>query len=152
VSRQVTVDTVLLGHKIPKGVILLINSSGPGYLSSAIEIPESIRSETSRSKYWGGVWNPDDVHLFRPERWLKTNDKGEVTFDPRAGPFMSFSLGPRGCFGKRLAYLEMRIVLALLIWSFQFEKLDDDLSKYDTVESVTIMPKTCYVKLRRLEQ
>lgn len=26
--------------------------------------------------------------------------KGEVKFDARAGPFMGFGVGPRGCFGE----------------------------------------------------
>ncbi|KAH7126010.1 hypothetical protein EDB81DRAFT_810281 [Dactylonectria macrodidyma] len=64
---------------------------------------------------------------------------------------MSFSLGPRGCFGKRLAYLEMRIVLALLMWNFRFAKLQGELAKYDTLEGVTVMPRSCYVGLERVE-
>ena len=33
----------------------------------------------------------------------------------------SFSFGPRNCLGKNLAYAEMRVILAKLVWHFDFE-------------------------------
>jgi cytochrome P450 len=150
IAREAMMNTDILGHKVPKGTTILISSSGPGYLSLPLKISESVRSETSQTKHWGEKWDGDDMHLFKPERWLKTGDDGEVVYDSQAGPFLAFGLGPRGCFGKRLAYLEMRIVMTLLFWNFHFRKLSDDLSKYDGVEAVTVMPKTCYVGIEKV--
>lgn len=54
--------------------------------------------------------------LFRPERWIGAGIAGD---DKRAS--QPFSTGPRACLGVNLAYMEMRIALAKLIWSFELE-------------------------------
>jgi cytochrome P450 len=35
-----------------------------------------------------------------------------------------FSAGPRNCLGKNLAYAEMKLILARLVFEFDFELLD----------------------------
>jgi cytochrome P450 len=45
-------------------------------------------------------------------------EKGDE-FDPSAKPVLAFGLGLRGCFGKRLAYVEIRILITLIIWNFE---------------------------------
>lgn len=145
VAREAMEDTMLLGHHIPKGTALLISSVGPSYRSQAAPIADSARSETSKTKHWGGTWNLDDVEDYKPERWLTEAEDGQMVFDPQAGPFLTFSLGPRGCFGRKLAYLEMRLVVVLLLWKFQFRELSGELANYMTDEAVTVMPKNCYV-------
>ncbi len=110
VAREVITDTVLLGHWVPKGVTILINSGGPGFLSKSVRIDETKRSETARTKHWGGVWDEDDMHLFNPDRWLRKDPNGAVVYDSRLGRSCPSALSPRGCFGKRLAYLELRMV------------------------------------------
>jgi cytochrome P450 len=60
---------------------------------------------------------------FIPERWLP-----EAKDEP-ASPFFSdkrdvvqlFSVGPRDCIGRNLAYAEMRMVLARVLWNFDLE-------------------------------
>ena len=54
---------------------------------------------------------------FRPERWLG----GEDFLDDKLDASMPFGMGPRVCVGRNLAYLEMRLVLAHLVWSFDVE-------------------------------
>lgn len=150
ISREAMVDTILLGHRVPKGTTLLVSSVGPSYYSRPTEVPDSTRSDTSRTKYTGGVWDPEGMDLFNPDRWLKIDETGDIMYDSEAGPFLSFGLGPRGCFGRRLAYLEMRMMLTLLLWSFKFRKLEGELASYSTLEAVTVMPKFCYVGLEPL--
>jgi cytochrome P450 len=43
-----------------------------------------------------------------------------VTQDNHAA-MNSFSFGPRNCLGKNLAYAEMRVILAKLVWHFDLE-------------------------------
>ena len=46
---------------------------------------------------------------FIPERWIKDED-GKIT---RAGfKFLPFGFGPRMCIGRRIAELEMHLLLA----------------------------------------
>jgi len=61
--------------------------------------------------------NYKDPYSFIPERWL--GDPKYVNDDKNA--FQPFSFGPRGCIGKNLAYAEMRLVLAKLLWHFDLE-------------------------------
>ncbi|KAI1160603.1 cytochrome P450 [Nemania serpens] len=147
VMREALVATEILGHKIPKGAAVFIVSDGPGYRTPSIPVPESARSPSSREKKLYGAWDPSDMHLFNPERWLRTDEDGNVVYDAQSGPMLAFSLGPRGCFGRRLAYLETRIVLALLVWNFEFNKLSDKLNSRDSYDTITNNPCQCYVSL-----
>jgi len=58
--------------------------------------------------------NFSDPLSFIPERWL-----GDPLYahDDRFA-FQPFSSGPRNCIGKNLAYAEMRLVMAKMVWNF----------------------------------
>lgn len=67
--------------------------------------------------------SPENFYLpdeYIPERWL---DDERFRNDNKAA-FQPFSTGPRNCVGKNLAYFEMRIVLARLLYNFDILKLD----------------------------
>ncbi|EFQ30396.1 cytochrome P450 monooxygenase [Colletotrichum graminicola] len=128
-TREALVDTQILGTVIPKGTIVMFLSHGPGVLHPAVPVDDSKRSESGKSILKRThAWDPTDVGDFVPERWLKRDAEGSEVFDSNAGPFMTFGHGLRACFGRRLSYLEMRIVLFLLVWSFEFQELSEELS------------------------
>lgn len=56
--------------------------------------------------------NFKDPYVFRPERWL---DRENNTED-KLGASNAFSLGPRGCIGRNLSYMEMRLIIGKLLW------------------------------------
>lgn len=56
--------------------------------------------------------NFTEPESFIPERWME--DKGEKYTADRKDASQPFSLGPRGCIGKHLSYMEMRLILATL--------------------------------------
>ncbi|KAF2134348.1 benzoate 4-monooxygenase cytochrome-like protein P450 [Dothidotthia symphoricarpi CBS 119687] len=60
---------------------------------------------------------------FRPERWIVANERnlGSSVQDvaKAQSAFCAFSTGSRGCVGKNLAWLEMRIVIAKTLWTFE---------------------------------
>ncbi|KAF5694892.1 cytochrome P450 monooxygenase [Fusarium globosum] len=71
-----------------------------------------------------GIWqwplyhSPQNFTLpdtFIPERWLGdarfAGDEQDIAFHP-------FLTGPRSCIGKNLAYAEMRLIVAKVIWNF----------------------------------
>lgn len=54
---------------------------------------------------------------WHPERFLR---EGEFKHD-RFDAFSPFSTGPRNCIGQTLAYAEMKLILAKLLWHFDFD-------------------------------
>ncbi|KAG4221996.1 hypothetical protein PC116_g29528 [Phytophthora cactorum] len=107
--QQVATDEeplVIDGHYIPRGTLFGVNIYSLSH--NAAIFPEPF--------------------TFKPERWLPSS-----TADPKAAEadeaarklmldaFASFSIGPRNCVGKPLAYLETSLVLAKTLWYFDFE-------------------------------
>ena len=88
-----------------------------------------------------GVWVPGDVMVgvpqlaafhspknfaeaesFIPERFLPEKD---ARFEnDRKAAFQPFSVGPRNCLGRNLAYAEMKLILARCIFNFDFTLAD----------------------------
>ncbi|TDZ35852.1 Cytochrome P450 monooxygenase TRI13 [Colletotrichum spinosum] len=166
-EREAMSDTTLLGHHIPKGTKVFCLSQGASIKSPAHVIDESRRSETARlaAKNRGKVpqWDPVDIADFNPERWLvpvsPESEKGEpngtgpsVEFDSAAGPQIPFGLGKRSCFGKRLACVELRIILSLIVWNFEILRCPEALSGYEAKDYVTHKPLKNYVRLRKVER
>ena len=60
---------------------------------------------------------------FLPERWLPEAQSDPLSpyyYDKRE-VHKPFSFGPRDCIGRNLAYHEMRIILAKVLWNFDLE-------------------------------
>ncbi|KAI0599184.1 isotrichodermin C-15 hydroxylase [Biscogniauxia sp. FL1348] len=81
----------------------------PPYTNLAVNLWAAGRSESNFHR-------PEE---FIPERWLKACPP-EFANDDRA-VLKPFSMGPRDCVGKNLAWAELRIVLASVLWHFDFE-------------------------------
>ncbi|KAI1454900.1 cytochrome P450 [Annulohypoxylon moriforme] len=94
------------GHVIPKGTIIGVN----------------IYSVHHNEEYF------PDPFTFQPERWLSetiTPEKKKIMRDA----FIPFSLGPRGCAGKAMAYLEVSLVMAKTLWYFDFKPASGSVGK-----------------------
>lgn len=158
VTREAICDTTVLGFPIQKGTQIFLLSNGPGFLSPPLPIDDSNRSKSSRAAKLNVTWNgAQDLSHFDPERWLVPKNgttqsllAGDVDFDGASGPQLVFGAGPRACWGRRLAYLEMRIILAMMIWSFRLEATPPGLSTYAGLEGIARVPQQCYVRLRKL--
>jgi cytochrome P450 len=157
--RQAVRDTQILGHAIPKGTNILILTQGPSYVKPGFDISEMLRSPESRAmKASRGPWDPAHIHEFLPERWLKhtrhTRDDGSVVdrdvFDNNAGPSLPFGAGLRACFGRRLAMMELRMVVTLMVWYLQFDELPEGLNQMGSLARMTNQPEVCFVRPRRV--
>lgn len=62
-------------------------------------------------RYW------HDPEQFKPERWYEQNNDNKNAFN-------AFSRGPRVCIGINLAQLELRIIMAKMVWLYDFEWVD----------------------------
>ncbi|KAI1210084.1 cytochrome P450 [Annulohypoxylon truncatum] len=69
---------------------------------------------------------------FKPERFLS----GDVDIDKRAYEgFAPFSIGPRGCIGKSMAYTEASIIVAKTLWYFDFEQAQGEAGELGKAKS-----------------
>lgn len=157
-DRQCTEDTVVLGRPIPKGTTVVVVNKGPGYTSPNLPIDESLRSATSQRALlerkgvgYYAMFDEEGMGTFNPERWLtRDRDTGEVEFDATAYPSIPFGMGQRGCFGKRMVYVQFKMLVTLLLWQFEFLPCPEELSTYDSVQVLTNQPRKCYVALKQL--
>ncbi|KAF1913764.1 cytochrome P450 [Ampelomyces quisqualis] len=78
-----------------------------------------------------------DPKSFVPERW--TGDE-RYARDERAA-FQPFSVGPRDCLGKNMAYHEMRLLLSKVIFHFDFELGPESDGDWFDQESYTLWQK-----------
>ena len=150
IIKQTLADTVILDRLIPKGTQIFFPLWGPSIDEPAFAVNENSRSESSQkhvhdtpndwtsSKYPGAD--------FHPERWLQ-----DGAFNSKAGPFLTFSTGNRDCWGKRLAYLQLKLVTTLLIWNFEFLSVPESMSGREAVDILNAKPRTCVVRLRNLQ-
>lgn len=86
---------------------------------------EFVPGGTTVSVYaWAATHSPNNFSKpdeFIPERWIDA----QYDFEKKEAS-QAFSLGPRGCIGKHLSYLELRLILANLLWHFDIERADLD--------------------------
>ncbi|KAI1428035.1 isotrichodermin C-15 hydroxylase [Xylaria sp. FL1777] len=66
---------------------------------------------------WANPWE------FNPERFLVGNEEA-LNAGNNLEALQAFNVGPRNCIGRNLAYAEMRIILARLVYDFDI-KIDD---------------------------
>ncbi|KXH66315.1 cytochrome P450 [Colletotrichum salicis] len=148
-DREAVCDTELLGYRIPKGTVILSPARGQSILKPSIPVDESRRSKSSQNAK-ARAWDDADITQFKPERWLVDPNDASPEFDQQAGPQLAFGFGTRGCYGRRLAYLEMRMIVTMILWNFQLLPCPKELSSYAPKEGFTYKPKDCYVRLRAL--
>ncbi|GKT43020.1 cytochrome P450 monooxygenase TRI13 [Colletotrichum spaethianum] len=154
ILKEALCDMTVLGHVIPKGTQIMFLLTGPTLTEAGVSWKGMEHDETSQKVPSEGIndWSlsrfpPQEFHA---ERWLQTNDDGETNFNKNAGPFISFSSGPRGCWGKRLAYMELKLIITLLIWNLEFSQLPAELEDNGLVEGIFTKPKSCLVKLKSI--
>ncbi|KAI5865328.1 putative cytochrome P450 [Durotheca rogersii] len=68
--------------------------------------------------------NWDEPWSFRPERFMVSPEEALKRGD-KLEAVQAFSLGPRNCIGRNLAFVEMRLVLASIIYAFDLKLADD---------------------------
>ncbi|KAL2797387.1 cytochrome P450 monooxygenase [Aspergillus keveii] len=156
ITREATVDTLVLGYPVPKGTNVFMLSNGASFFAPSFDINESARSKTSQASRARKFDESGDMAAFLPERWLVpgsacgAND-GAWGFDAMAVPQLVFGLGTRGCYGRRFAYLEMRVLVTLIVWHFELLGVPEGLASWAAVDGLSHQPRECFVRLREIE-
>lgn len=102
--------------------------------------------------HWAMYHSPDNFTLtesFIPERWL-----GDSRFaNDKKAAFQPFSTGGRDCIGKNLAYAEMRLILARLVWNYDILPADENVKDWIHTQQMWTLwekpPLNIYLKSRK---
>ena len=143
VPRDATRDTELLGCPIPKGTSLLLVCQGPD--PSTLQTVDGKPVHAPREYPGNGS---KDMQMFDPERWLVRKDNGEVEFDGTTYPQLAFGGGVRGCWGRKLADLEMQIVTAMLVWKFDLLGVPNALASHKATYDISYRANKGYLNVR----
>ncbi|KAK8071660.1 hypothetical protein PG996_005008 [Apiospora saccharicola] len=152
--RQALVDTEVLGCKIPKGAEIFMNYHFNHAPYPVNESDRSASSQTAGAKYgddrlYGSAGH--DLGNFEPKRWLVKDAQTErEVFNPYALPSLAFGGGYRGCSGRKLAVMEFRLIVVLLVLNFEFLELPDNLKTLKASEKVFRSPDMPFVRLQAL--
>ncbi|KAF7389256.1 hypothetical protein HZH66_010393 [Vespula vulgaris] len=98
IFRHLMQDLQLKNYLLPAGSICHIN----------------IYSIHRNPKYWP---NPE---VFDPDRFLPEKIKERHPYS-----YIPFSAGPRNCIGQRFAMLEIKVIVAYILYNFYLEPVDD---------------------------
>ncbi|RIB00805.1 cytochrome P450 [Gigaspora rosea] len=99
VMRSTSKDEIMNGYIIPKGTPLLISFY-------AIHHDPLI---------WG-----NDAENFNPSRWLDPEIKSNIS----TSAFLPFSAGRRGCPGSKMALIELKMIVPIIIRNFNFRMVE----------------------------
>ncbi|KAI5920504.1 P450 monooxygenase No.1 [Camillea tinctor] len=83
-------------------------------------------------RYW------TEPHAFIPERW--TGEDARFKND-RTEAMQPFGVGPRNCIGRNLAYAEMRLILAKLLYNFDISLHEDSRDWLKTQKAYVVWDK-----------
>ncbi|KAI1359395.1 cytochrome P450 [Xylaria arbuscula] len=106
---------------------------------------------------------PTDLDDWVPGRWNRTNEKsptesltyadnedfevhrgpdtGGALYRPLPGSYMPFSLGARGCLGRRMAQVEILVTLAVIFQKYSLENAVDDWADNEEIELMSRQEK-----------
>uniref|UniRef100_A0ACD5WXS8 Uncharacterized protein n=1 Tax=Avena sativa TaxID=4498 RepID=A0ACD5WXS8_AVESA len=109
-------DTMPSGHEVRAGDIVLVSVHSIGIME--------------------GMWGKDCLD-YNPDRWL--SEDGDKLQHVPSHKFMAFNSGPRICPGKEIAIMQMKTVVAAVMWNFDVE----------VVEGQSIQPKlSCSLQMK----
>ncbi|KAF7012853.1 hypothetical protein CFC21_027003 [Triticum aestivum] len=91
-------DIMPSGHEVHAGDTILISLHSMGRME--------------------GIWGKDCLN-YNPDRWL-SEDGNKLRYVP-SHKFMAFNSGPRMCLGKDIAVMQMKTVIASMLWNFDVE-------------------------------
>ncbi|CAL1398549.1 unnamed protein product [Linum trigynum] len=67
-----------------------------------------------------GIWG-EDCREFKPERWI--TERGGIRYVP-SHQFTTFSGGPRSCLGKEVSLIQLKMVVAAILWRYKFQVVE----------------------------
>ncbi|KIA75568.1 cytochrome P450 [Aspergillus ustus] len=80
---------------------------------------------------------------FLPERWLEssTSDPSSPFFNDNRQAIQPFAVGPRACLGINLAWAEMRLILAKLVFAFDFSPIEGRSVRWEELRTYLLVER-----------
>ncbi|KAL2826539.1 cytochrome P450 [Aspergillus pseudoustus] len=119
--RSVLQESLRMYPPLPLGMPRVVPAGGA--LISGRYVPEKTSVSVSSWSAYQSPKNFTNPRTFLPERWL--DSEHEVGGGDKQGVFQPFSLGPRGCPGRSLAFAEASLIISRLVWEFDLELAED---------------------------
>lgn len=67
--------------------------------------------------YHNDVFYPEPF-AFKPSRWIEASHTTDASLQLAQSAFRPFSIGPRSCVGRTMAYAEMKVLLVRMTWLY----------------------------------
>jgi cytochrome P450 len=136
---------VMLPRVVPEGGDRVCGLWMPGGVSNeCLSKFMANKTQTSISiQAWSLFRDPTLFHRadeYLPQRWLESEKSDSPYFQDRRDVVTPFSLGPRGCIGKDLAWAEIRLVLIKLLWNFDLTATPNPL-KWESLRTFLLVEK-----------
>ncbi|EYU27551.1 hypothetical protein ABFS82_13G147800 [Erythranthe guttata] len=104
---------VALEHKAP---IQPDNLPSGDYVKSNAKVIVCFYSTGRMESVWG-----KDCLEFKPERWISAS--GGIKHEP-SYKFPAFNAGPRTCLGKQMAFVQMKMLAATIVYHYKIELVE----------------------------
>ncbi|XP_049342529.1 alkane hydroxylase MAH1-like [Solanum verrucosum] len=88
------------------------------------------------------LWGKDCLE-FKPERWI--SERGGIKHEP-SFKFPAFNAGPRTCLGKEMAFVQMKIVAAIIIHNYNIQVVEPE-NVYPTTSIIMQVKNGLMVKV-----
>lgn len=128
-------ETLRIFSTVPFG----LPRTSPGEMVDREYIPEGVEVSAANwqlghdPRYWKEPWS------FKPERWIGGG------FGDKTNVYYPFGYGPRSCIGEALAYMELRIILANLVFAYDWELVNKELDWFRDARFYGIWQKPALV-------
>ena len=124
----------------------------PTTIISNIPIPAGFKVGLHHSAAYWSPRNFTRPREFLPERFLKEakEDPRNEFHNDKRNVLQPFSYGPRNCVGKILAYAELRVITARMLWNFDMEFAETmDVTGWERQKSFIVwQKKPIWVRMR----
>ncbi|KAK2596929.1 hypothetical protein N8I77_012811 [Diaporthe amygdali] len=113
-------ETFRLYPPVPASLERIVPQTMEPIYIDGVFLPPGTRVGVHNSSAGLSASNFAQPEFFAPERWLPSavQDPSSPFYADKRDAIQPFSYGPRNCVGKHLAYNEMRLIMARLLWEF----------------------------------
>ncbi|CAG8975282.1 hypothetical protein HYALB_00008066 [Hymenoscyphus albidus] len=109
----------------PVPIGLFRRTASEGAMICDLFVPEGVSVTIHHLAAYTSEQNFENPKQFVPERWEKEATLTVPYKDDDRKVLQPFSYGPRNWIGKNLAYAEMRLILARVLWNFDLELMPE---------------------------